>query len=134
MATRMRGTHETNILAADPSDPFTSLFSATMAGGTWLVSSVPMMERGALDELAGYVTVPVDVILQYERTILELRREVLHYKDLLSRSIHPEPYEELGEPEPNPRANSASTRILNSILEARIPKSAAFAEFEDGEL
>lgn len=134
MATLMPRTHQTNAFATDPFDPFTSLFSATMAGGTWLVGCPPRTERGGLDQLAGYVRVRTDVILQYERTILELRCELLHYKGLLSRLIHPQPYEEVVEPEPNPGTNIASTRILNSILEARIPKAATFAAFEDAEL
>lgn len=116
-------------------DPFEDFFTTTMAGGTSLVAPGSIIGPQATGEFGDLVTVTTDVILEYERTILELRRELHHYKRLLSRFLpRPEVEEAYVEREAVRPMDAASVRVLNSILTAKIPRSATFLDFEEGEL
>lgn len=109
------------------------LLSAT-AGGGWSACVTPA-DPMATGEYSSLVTIRADVIVQYECAILRLRQEVLHYRRLLSQVLPPsETLDEYGQPQPVLPLNAASTRVINSILAARIPDSATFLGFDQEEL
>lgn len=123
----------TGLVGAGGSDPFRYLLSSTMVGGTSLVSSVLEREGQAIKELGTYVRVSVQVILEYERTILELQQELLHYKRLLAQVLIPA--EGLEEHSGAPvSVDPASVRVINSIISASVPATATFTDFDEGEL
>jgi hypothetical protein len=120
--------------AGQLSDAFSPFFVATMGGGTALAQNTPLLRGLANPELQEYVTIRAEVILQYERTILGLRQELLHYKRLLSRESRQ--VDQVGGYNGGPYAalDAASTALVNSILRAEISPTAAFTDFEEGEL
>jgi hypothetical protein len=110
------------------------LLLSPTAGGGW-AAYVTGADALATGEYSSLVTVRADVIVQYECTILRLRQEVLHYKRLLSQLSPPrEALDEYGQPPPVAPLNPASTRVINSILAARIPETATFLGFDQEEL
>lgn len=116
-------------------DTFDFYFGSTMAGGTSLVelgaSAAQLMQHDVTD----YITIRTDVILEYERTINDLRRELLRYKRLLNQVLAPaEPTDTLADAYPVTPLDIASVRVVNSILSARVPPSATFTDFDEGEL
>jgi hypothetical protein len=98
-------------------------FNSAMSSGTPLGSQ----------PIADYVLLSIDRIVDYERTILELRQQLIHYRNLLA--VKPKTREpEYMESATLEALNPASTALLNAILEVRIPQSAVFTEYEEGEL
>jgi len=82
-----------------------------------------------------FVTVRTEVILEYEQTIAQLRKQLLHYRQLVAELLGSrEPHEEYGEPSAVVPIDAASIRVINSIAQARIPASATFRDFDEGEL
>jgi hypothetical protein len=121
--------------AKDYTYAFDSFLNFTMAGGTALVASAMPWGGLALASLPDYVSVRLDFILQYERTILELQRELLHYRRLLSRFMEQTEVSAEGPGlETVVRLDAQSIRVLNSIITARVPERGAFLDFEEGEL
>ena len=117
------------------SDPFEGFLTTTTASGTSLIAYAMGGQLEQTDLLSHYVSIDFDVILEYERRIIELRQELLHYKRLLSKLL-PEiglKGEYIG-PEPIIPLDASSVRILNSIISARIPPSATFVDFTEEEL
>jgi hypothetical protein len=80
-----------------------------------------------------YVAVRIEEILEYERTIVELQAQLLHYRRLLRRRP-PQPDLALEYPEPVLPLDAASVRVVGSILAARVPPSSTFTDSEEGEL
>ena len=116
-------------------DPFDEFLNSTMSGGTSVVALMPETWLPAAVDTGDYITLRVDVILEYERTILELRQQLLHYKRLMYQLLQqPGPPEEYADLSPVLPIDAASIRIVNSILSAHVPPSAAFVDFEEGEL
>jgi hypothetical protein len=106
------------------------LLLSPTAGGGWS-AYVTAADALATGEYSSLVTVRADVIVQYEWAILRLRREVQHYKNLLSQFLPPsEVPDEYGQREPDIPLDAASTRLLGSILAAHIPESATFVGFD----
>ncbi len=105
----------------------------TMAGGTALLR--PELTGFALGtgDTSEYVAVRAEEILEYERTIVDLQRELLHYRRLLARHLQEtEMAQEYSEPVVP--LDAASVRVVDSILAARASASATFTDFEEGEL
>jgi hypothetical protein len=124
----------TVFLGQQTANPFTAVVNTTMAGGTSLIAlGVNEYSSVAHGYPSDYVAVRVEEILEYERTILELQRELLHYKRLLAKAA---PAVDAVEEYPMPVVplDVASTRLINSILSAQVPPSATFTDFEEGEL
>ena len=124
-----------NLGSIHHSDPFEGFLTATMIAGTSLITHTISGQLEQIGALSNYASVNFDVILEYERRILELRQELLHYKRLLSKLL-PEMglTEEYVGPEPIIAMDSSSVRVLNSIISARIPPSATFLDFKEEEL
>jgi hypothetical protein len=83
-----------------------------------------------------YVMVRSEVILGYERTIQELRRELFHYKLLHAQAQTPTvaARDELRfEPSESTPMNADSVRILNSII-AATPHGSAYEDTGQGDL
>jgi hypothetical protein len=106
-----------------------------MVGGTALVASAMAYGPQSLITVPDYVSVRLDVILQYERTILELQGELLHYRRLLSRfDGQAEAVDDHGGADSRVRLDAESVRVVNSIAAARVSESASFLDFQEGEL
>lgn len=89
--------------------------AATMGGGTPLILAVSASRAGEY-----HLTVKLQLLQAYERAIFELQQQVVHYKALVEGLLpRPEPPEQL-RLEATP-LNAASVRLLNSIVEARMP-------------
>jgi hypothetical protein len=105
-----------------------------MPGGTALISGT-LSGNLVTARLNDFVAVRTEVILEYEQTIAELRTQLLHYRRLMSQLLTPfdarEDYEQSSAVMP---LNPASIRVVNSIIQARIPSSATFRDFDEGEL
>jgi len=83
-----------------------------------------------------YVMVRSEVILGYERTIQELRRELIHYKLLHAQSQTLAVAEKADlrfEPSESTPMNADSVRILNSII-AATPHGNAYEDAGQGDL
>lgn len=116
-------------------DPFVTFLDPTMAVGTTLVRSQVAYPVVVWQQTGEYVPVSLDVILDYERTILELRCELFHYKSLLSEFLgQSSPNDELEPASPLVRLDTASVELLNSVLAVAVPPSATFTDFEEEEL
>ena len=109
--------------------------NSTMIGGTSLIAPAFQIGPTGTEQVDEYVIVRTGVILAYERAILELELEVLHYKDLLFRmSQRSEDAEDYYTAQPVVPMDPASVSVLNSILEARISPSATYADVGEGDL
>jgi hypothetical protein len=83
-----------------------------------------------------YVTVRSEVILGYERTIQELRRELFHYKLLHAQAQTPavaDTADLLFEASASTPMDAASVRILNSIIGA-VPHGSTYDDTGQGDL
>ena len=115
-------------------DPISVFFDTTMPGGTALISGT-LSGHLAAKRMNDFVTVRTEVILEYEQTIAQLRKQLLHYRHLVAELLgSSEPHEEYGEPSAVVPIDPASIRVINSIAQARIPASATFRDFDEGEL
>jgi len=105
-----------------------------MPGGTALISGT-LSGNLAAKRMNDFVSVRTEVILEYEQTIAELRKQLLHYRRLVSELLGSvEPHEEYEQPTAVIPMDPASIRVINSITQARIPASATFRDFDEGEL
>jgi hypothetical protein len=115
--------------------PLAILYDVTMAGGTALIGTSFFHTALTVQRTENYETTWTDIILEYERTITDLRRELLHYQSLVTQLLGPiQTAEEYDHPTPVIAVDATSTRVVNSIIQARIPASATFRDFEEGEL
>jgi hypothetical protein len=112
----------------------TGLFFDCTIGGTTLVSSTQEEFSPTYDATGAYMVISADVIYEYERRIAELRLELLHYKRMVVRLFAQGQTPEEFEPNPILPLDSASTRLVNSIVDARTPSGAIFRDFQEGEL
>jgi len=89
--------------------------AATMGGGTPLI--VAISRAGRSDEF--HVTVKLQLLQAYERTIFELQQQLVHYRtliqDLLPRNSEEEQLRLEGAP-----LNQATVRVLDSIVRSRM--------------
>jgi hypothetical protein len=128
-----RAADRTYVLSAN--DPIALFFDATMVGGTALIGGMSMDTSLVGEQVAEYVMIRAEVILEYERTVTELRQQLLHYKRMVSRYIGSgEFHQEYNEPPPIIPLDATSVRIVNSVIQARIPSSASFRDFDEEEL
>lgn len=105
------------------------------AGSGWLSHALAESDPLATGEYSQLMVIPADTIIQYECAILRLRQEVAHYKRLLAQALStPDAVDEYGQPLPVVPLHAASIRVVNSIIEACIPDSAVFREYDEEEL
>ncbi len=112
-------------------DPFELLLTSTMVGGTSLLAPRSALARLSAGEMPTYVSVQLEVILDYERTILELRRELLHYRRLLAQLQQQGRSEEYLELRQSTPLNAASIRLLNSIITSPSATQSSYQDFEE---
>lgn len=92
--------------------------AATMSGGTPLILGVSRADKAG----EYHLTVKLQLLQAYERAIFELQQQIVHYKALIEGLLpSTEPPEQLRF-EATP-LNAASVRLLNSIVEARLPRT-----------
>jgi hypothetical protein len=112
-------------------DPIASYLDTTMAGGTSLLVGFEPAGQHTDD----YVLLRSEVILEYEQLISDLRRQLLHYKRLVAHLSGPrEAEEEYDSGRVVLPMDAQSIKIVNSIVQARVPDSAIFRDFDEGEL
>lgn len=105
------------------------------AGSGYLSHALAEGDPLATGEYNQLMVVPADTIIQYECAILRLRQELVHYKRLLAQALStPDAADEYGQPLPVIPLDAASIRVVNSIIDACIPNSAVFREFDEEEL
>jgi hypothetical protein len=92
--------------------------AATMSGGTPLILAVSRADKAG----EYHLTVKLQLLQAYERAIFELQQQVVHYKALIEGLLPMPESPELLRFEATP-LNAASVRLLNSIIEARMPVS-----------
>ncbi len=118
--------------AMEASPGFVGLLSSTTIAGSSVIAS----SLGGWTSIGygpDYVTVRLEEILEYERRILELQSEVLHYRRLLSAQAGKAELEE-EHSHPVVPLDAASIRLVDSLLKAAVSPSATFTDFEEGEL
>ena len=116
-------------------DPFAAFFDATMPGGTSLIGPLVVGNTLPMQTANNYLSTWADVIFEYERTLADLRRELLHYKRLVGHLLGPgEMKEEYQLADAVIPIDDASIRVVNSIVRANVPPSATFRDFNDEEL
>ena len=115
------------------SDTLDLRFNMTMAGGTSLAGlSQNYLRQPAAAE---YLLIAADAVFEYERTINELRRRLLWYEAVIAAfRRQSSPSDEYEEFPPVIPMNAPSVRLIDSIVSARVPNSATFTEFDEGEL
>lgn len=109
-----------------------AFLDVTMSGGTSLLVG---SEIDASYSTGEYQLLRSEVILEYERTIADLRRQLLHYKRLVAHLVSPRDtesdYTGLRVVQP---IDASSVRVVNSIVQARVPESSVFRDFDEEEL
>lgn len=119
----------------DTPGPFAMLYDVTMAGGTALIGTNLFDPDVPAHRPENYAATWAEIIIEYERKIADLRRELLHYQNLVTQLLGPfRSTDEYDHPTPVIAVDATSTRIVNSIIQARIPASATFREFDEEEL
>jgi hypothetical protein len=113
-------------------DPIALFLDSTMSGGTALLVGSEIDPSYSTGE---YQLLKAEVIMEYERTIADLRRQLLHYKQLVAhlisqREVEPD-YSGAQVVQP---IDASSAKLLNSIVQARVPESAVFRDFDEEEL
>jgi hypothetical protein len=112
-------------------DSIASLLDTTMTGGTALVIGLENTVQHA-DE---YVLLRSEVILEYEQMIGDLRRQLIHYKRLVAHLSGPqETAEDFDSTRVALPIDAQSIRVVNSVLQAVVPQSAIFQDFDEEEL
>jgi hypothetical protein len=102
-----------------------------MTGGTALVLGFENTGQHA-DE---YVLLRSEVILEYEQMISDLRRQLIHYKRLVAHLSAPQEVEEdFDSTRVTLPLDTQSIKVVNSVLQARVPQSAIFQDFDEEEL
>jgi hypothetical protein len=113
--------HETNELRCN-----STLSSGQFQFGTLTISLEPRLAAPM-----ALVAVNPDTIAQYENTIKSLQEELRQYRLLVISESNKASSEEI---EPNIPLSAAGIEFLNSIIEVRIPQSAIFVDFDEGEI
>jgi hypothetical protein len=102
---------------------------ATMGGGTPLIVAVSL--AGLPDEY--HITVKLQLLQAYERTIFELQQQLVHYKALVHDLLPKIPIEEQLRLDATP-INEATVRLLDSIVRARITNAPLRGQDEPEEM
>lgn len=119
----------------DTPGPFAVLYDVTMAGGTALIGTNVFSDDLPAQRMENYAATWTEIIIEYERKIAELRRELFHYQNLVTQLLGPlRTADEYDLPTPVIAVDATSTRVVNSIIQARIPTSATFRDFDEGDL
>jgi len=108
----------TPLQAMSYSSPVYADPAATMSGGTPLILAVS--RAGKAGEY--HLIVKLQLLQAYERAIFELQQQIVHYKSLIEGLLPKTGPPEQLRFEATP-LNAASVRLLNSIVEARMPRS-----------
>jgi hypothetical protein len=112
-------------------DSIASSLDTTMTGGTALLVGF----ETPIQPTDEYVLLRSEVILEYEQMISDLRRQLIHYKRLVAHLSGPregaDDYDSTSVVLP---IDAQSIKVVNSIVQAHIPQSAIFREFDEGEL
>jgi hypothetical protein len=117
------------------SDSMHFLFDTTIEGGTSASQGAVSTAALAGFSASQWITVKADAILQYERAIIELRRELLHYKEMVTALLGSSgDYSEYQGSSVVVPLDKESITLVNSVVRANIPPSATFKDFEEGEL
>ena len=112
-------------------DPIASFLDTTMAGGTALLVKSDIVGQFSEE----YVLLRSEVILEYEQMISDLRRQLIHYKRLVARLSAPrEAADEYEIGHGTLPIDAQSVRVINSIVQAVVPQSAIFRDFDEGEI
>lgn len=136
----MRSQPRLRLAPDDPTYPPLGVIATSLlfdaSSGTTLVSGAVQNDLviGESEPTGAYMLVSPDVIYQYERRIAELQRELLHYRRMVARLFVAGLRSEEYEPDPILPLDTASTRLINSVIDARIPSEAIFLDFQEGEL
>src|SRR6266478_487238 len=113
-------------------DSLMAFLDVTMSGGTSLLVG---SEIDASYSTGEYQLLRSAVILEYERTIADLRRQLLHYKRLVAHLVSPRDMEsDYSGPHVAQPIDASSVRVVNSIVQARVPESSVFRDFDEEEL
>lgn len=111
------------------------IFDTTIEGGTGMLAGTVIAAAPFGFSSAQFIAIKAEALLEYERTIIELRRELLHYKAMVDELLgYSKGREDYDSPQVVVPIDQETVRIVNSVVEAQIPSSATFKEFEEGEL
>ena len=102
---------------------------ATMGGGTPLIVAVSM--SGMKDEY--HVTVQLQLLQAYERTIFELQQQVVRYQALFNDFLPRAPLEEQLRLNAS-SLNEATVRLVNSIVQTRMTNAPLRGQDEPEEM
>ncbi len=111
-------------------DPIASFMDMTMVGGTALLlgSEIP----GQRSE--EYVLLRSEMIMEYEQVIADLRRQLVHYKRLVAHLVAPrEAQDDYDTTRGVLPMDAQSVKVVNSIVQADVPQSAIFRDFDEGD-
>lgn len=107
----------------------------TMWGGTSIYTGLASQMSYALGWQEEYIMLSADVVLEYERRLVALRRELVHYKRLVADLLgSKQALDEYGEIRPVIPMDQQSADLITSIVKAQIASSATFRDFEEEEL
>ena len=113
-------------------DPIALFLDSTMSGGTSLLVGSEIDQSYSTGD---YQLLKTEVILEYERTIADLRKQLVHYKRLVAHLISPRESEpDYGGPQVVKPIDAGSIRVVNSIVQAQVPESSVFRDFDEEEL
>lgn len=111
-------------------DPIASFLDTTMVGGTALL--VGSESPGQRSE--EYVLLRSEMILEYEQVIADLRRQLIHYKRLVAHLIAPrEAQDDYDTTRGVLPIDAQSVKVVNSIVQAEVPQSAIYRDFDEGD-
>jgi hypothetical protein len=111
-------------------DPIASFMDTTMVGGTALLvgSEIPGQHSEE------YVLLRSEMIMEYEQVIADLRRQLIHYKRLVAHLGAPrEAHDDYDTTRGVLPMDAQSVKVVNSIVEADVPQSAIFRDFDEGD-
>jgi hypothetical protein len=111
-------------------DPIASFMDTTMVGGTALLVG-PEITGQRSEE---YVLLRSEMIMEYEQVIADLRRQLVHYKRLVAHLVAPrETQDEYDTTRAVLPMDAQSVKVVNSIVQADVPQSAIFRDFDEGD-
>jgi len=117
-------------------DPFDNVLNSTIRGGQIISCTYPYDWEWATGGVEKYVTIRSEVILGYELTIQELRRQILHYRLLLAKSQVTATVESGDlpfEPQVSTPMDAGSVRIIDSIV-AAVRQGSSYDDAGQGDL
>jgi len=111
-------------------DPIASFMDTTMVGGTALLVGPEILGQRSEE----YVLLRSEMIMEYEQVIADLRRQLVHYKRLIAHLTAPrETQDEYDATRGALPMDAQSVKVVNSIVQAEVPQSAIFRDFDEGD-